>query len=72
MDRRPLQLQEHVVAERDRVGEVLEPDAVLGEAGDRKRPRRRAERDDEPLVADLERTGERLDRHDPALVVVAP
>ena len=70
MDRRALELEQHPVPERDRVGEVLEPDAVLGEAGNRKRARRRAERHDEAFVADLERAGQRLDRHGTSVVVV--
>ena len=55
-----LERAEEPVAERDRVGDVLETLAVLGEARDRERPRHGAERDDEPLVPDLERTAERL------------
>ena len=43
--RRRLELLQHVVAEVDRVGEVLEAEPVLGEAGDRQRPRDRAERE---------------------------
>ena len=42
---------EHVVAERDRVGEVLEAAAVLGQPGHREDAVDGAERDDEPLVA---------------------
>ena len=37
MDGRSLELEEHAVAQRDRVGEILEPDAVLGEARDGER-----------------------------------
>ena len=55
-----LERAQEPVAERDRVGDVLEPLAVLGEAGDGERPRNGAERDDESLVADLERAAERL------------
>ena len=55
-----LERAEEPVAQRDRVGDVLEPEPVLGEPGDGERPRHGAERDDEPLVADLERTAERL------------
>ena len=71
MDRGTLELQEHVVAERDRVGEVLEAHAVLGETRNRERPRRRPERHDEAFVTDLDRAGERLDGHGRPLVVVA-
>ena len=71
MDRRPLELQEHAVAQRDRVGEILEADAVLERARHRKRARGRSERDDEPLVADLELARERFDDDGLALAVVA-
>ena len=62
VDRRALELQEDVVAERDRVGEVLEAHPVLGETRDGEDAGARAERDHEPLVADLERPGERCRR----------
>ena len=55
-----LELAEQPVTERDRIGDVLEAPAVLREPRDRERPRNRAERDDEPLVLDLERAAERL------------
>ena len=45
-----------MIAQVDRVGEVLKAEAVVGEARDRKRPRDRAEREHEPLVLDLEGT----------------
>ena len=61
VDRRALELEEDAVAQGDRVGEVLEAHPVLGEAGHGEHARARAERDDEPLVADLERPGERVD-----------
>src|SRR5262245_6689144 len=61
IDRRALELQEDVVAEPDCVGEVLEADAVLGQAGYRQGAGRRAERDHETLVADLEGSGKRVD-----------
>ena len=61
MDRGALELQQDVVAERDRVSEVLEADPVLREPGHGKGARRRPERDDEPLVSDLDRSGQRLD-----------
>ena len=44
----------------DRVHDVLEASPVLGQAGHRKRPRHRAEGDDEPLVPDRERAAEGL------------
>ncbi len=71
MDRRALELEQDAVAKRDRVGEILESEAVLHEARDRERPGRRAECDDEALVADLELSGERVDHDDPALAIVA-
>ena len=55
-----LERAEQAVAERNRVGDVLEAAPVLGEPRDRERPRNRAERDHEPLVLDLERPAERL------------
>ena len=62
MDRRALELQEHAVPQRDRVGKILEADAVLrADPGTGKRSRGRSEGDDEPLVADLELARERLD-----------
>jgi hypothetical protein len=61
-----------VVAERDRVREVLEAHPVLGETRNRQHPRRRAERDNQLLVGDLELACERLDDDGLALGVVAP
>ena len=46
-----LDLAQHVVAQADRVADVLERERVLGRAGDA------AERDHEPLVGDGERAG---------------
>ena len=51
---RPPRAAEDVVAEVDRVREVLEAERVLGEAGDRQHARDRAEREHRLLVADLE------------------
>ncbi len=48
---------QHVVAELDRVREVLEAEPVLGEPGDRQRARERAQREDGLLVVDGERLG---------------
>ena len=50
-----LELVQDVVSEIDRVREILEPDRVLGEAGDRKRPGDRAERQHQVVPRDLER-----------------
>ncbi len=55
-----LEAPQEPVPERDRVGDVLEPPPVLGEAGDRERARHGAKRDDEALVPDLERAADRL------------
>ena len=71
MDRGPLELEEDAVAQRDRVGEILEADAVLSKSRHRKRSRRGSERDDEPLVADLELARERFDGDRLALGIVA-
>ena len=46
----------------DRVCEVLEAEAVLGQAGNRQSARDRAEREDGLLVADFERAGLGLHR----------
>jgi hypothetical protein len=70
MDDRPLELQEDQVAEGDRVGEVLEAVPVLREPRDRKDPGARTQRDDEPLVADLDRPGDGLDTDGLALAIV--
>ena len=56
-----LQPAEHVIAKVDRVREVLEAQAVLGEAGDRQRTGDRAECEHSSLEADLEVPGIRLD-----------
>ena len=61
MDGRALELQEHSVPQRDRIGKILEADAVLEQPGHRKGSYRRSEGDHEPFVADLELAGERLD-----------
>ncbi len=50
---RRLQLSQHVVAEVNRVCEVLEAERVLGEPGNGQRPRHGTERDDEVLVVEL-------------------
>ena len=55
----------------DRVGEVLEADAVLEQAWYRERPRGRAERDDEPLVARLRARRRATPRRSPCLAIVA-
>ena len=49
-----LELAEDVVAEVDRLGQGLEPEPVLGQARDRKRPRDGPERDDELVVGDVD------------------
>ncbi len=69
MDRRALELQQDLIAERDRIGKVLEPGAMLDQAGNREHACRRAEGDDELLVADLERSRERVDGDVPALAI---
>jgi hypothetical protein len=46
-----LERAQHVVAQRDGLGQRLEPDRVLGQAGDRQRPRP-AQRDDQVVVLD--------------------
>jgi hypothetical protein len=58
-----LELPEHVVAERDRVGQVAEAVAVLGEAGHRQHAGDGAEREHEAVVADLDEAVDRLDDH---------
>ena len=62
----PLQ---HVVAQVDGVGQVLEAECVIGEPRDRERARDRPERDDEVAVADVHDPLERLDLNAPALEV---
>jgi hypothetical protein len=52
-----------VVAEVDRIRQVLEAEGVLLEAGNREHPRNRAERDHEPLVPDCELLLLGLDGH---------
>ena len=69
VDRCALELEQDPVAQGDRIGEILESEAVLHEAWYRERPGRRAECDDEPLVADLQLSRERVDPHDPALAI---
>jgi hypothetical protein len=56
-----LQPAQDVVAEVDRVRERLEAAPVVGEAGDRERPRDGAERDDEVGVAQVDEALARLD-----------
>ena len=58
--RRRLEPLQDVVAKRDAVGEILEAAAVLGEARHREDPVDRTERDDEPLVGDRGRPGDRV------------
>ncbi len=60
---------QHVVAEVDRVGEVLEAEPVLGEPGDWQRARERAECEDCLLVVDDDCPGTGLDRRDALLRV---
>ena len=50
-----------VSLERDRVSEVLEAHPVFREPGHGEHTRPCPERDDEPLVSDLERSGEGVD-----------
>ena len=64
-----LELLEDAVAECDRVGEPLEPVRVLAEAGHVDHARHGTERDDEPLVSDLERACERVGVDDAPLGV---
>ncbi len=61
-----------MVAERDRVGEVLEAHARARRARDGERARRRAERDDEALVADLESARRAIRRRPLAPLAVVP
>ena len=51
---RGLEAPQDVVAQRDRVGEVLEAECMIGEPGDGQRPGNRAERDDEVLVGHID------------------
>ncbi len=59
-----LEFPQHVVAELDGVGEILERKPVLGQARDRERARNRPERDHQPIPGEREvaRVG-RLHRH---------
>jgi hypothetical protein len=66
---RQLQLAQHVVTQCDRVGEILEAVAVLGETGNWERAADRPERDHQPVVRELERSVGRFDRDRPALPV---
>ena len=66
---RRLERAQHAVPQLDRVGDVLEPAPVLGEARHRQRARDRAEGDHDALVADLERAAERLGDDRPRLGV---
>ena len=70
VDHRPLELDEDAVAKGDRVREVLEARAVLGEPGDGQDASSRAERDDEARVLDLDGPGESLHADAPVLAVV--
>ena len=58
---------QHVVAQEDRLTDVLEADAVLGQPRDRQRPRHRAGRHHEHVVGHLERRA--LDGRDPGPLV---
>ena len=62
--RRVLELAQHVVSEVDRVGQALEAEAVLGEAGHRQRARDGTERHHELLVADPVRSKLALSGHE--------
>ena len=64
-----LELQEDVVAERDRIGEVLEAHPVLGEARDGQCAGPGPEGDHQPLVRDLDWPGERVHEDGPPLAV---
>ena len=66
-----LDLAQHLVAQADRVGEVLEAERVLAQPRHGRHARDRAERDDEVVVLDRERAGLGLDVHDAALGVEA-
>ena len=66
---RGLEFAQDVVAQVDRVGQVLERERVLLEPGHRECPRHGAERDDEALPADFERAGVGLDVDGPCLLV---
>jgi hypothetical protein len=59
-----------VIAECDRVGQILEAKGVLGEARDRERPRNRAERDHEIAIGDAEKSFVGLDLDAPAVGLV--
>jgi hypothetical protein len=65
------ELTENVVAEGDRVREILEPQRVLGEAGNRKDARHSPERDDEFLVLELDAASLGLDHDVPCQFVEA-
>ena len=54
-----LQVQQRAVAQRDRLGQRLEADRVLGEPGDGQRARHRAEREHELVVAQCAPRGRR-------------
>jgi hypothetical protein len=62
-------LAQDVVAQADRVGQVLEGERVLGEPVDGRHPRDGAERDHEVRVGDGEAPGVGVDRDDAPLVV---
>ncbi len=51
--RRDVEPVEHLVAQGDRLFDVLEPGGLLGQARDRERPGDRAERDDDLVVGEL-------------------
>jgi hypothetical protein len=63
-----LELSEDVVAQDDRVRQVLELERVLGETRDRQHARDRADREHELLVLDLPRSGLRLHGDDARLL----
>ena len=64
-----LQPAQDVISERDRVGEILEAHAVLGEARHGKGARDRSEGDDEALVADVDLTELARDPNDTGVLV---
>ena len=71
MDRCALELEEHAVPQCDRVGEILEAEAMLQQTRYGKRACGCSERDDEPLVADLELAREGFDGDRLAFGIVA-
>ena len=59
-----------VIAQCDRVGQILETEGVLGEARDRERSWNRAERDDEIAIGDVEESFLGFDLDAPAVGLV--